>query len=134
MEVRGWLMVTYRIRQETIGTPDVRSLIQALVFQFCTYFHTENRLDTPNTPYDMAIIGGKEELGDPRLTRIAQADDIPWYQKPNLRLLYLIMIPTCLGVEWTSGFDSSMMNSLQAVKSWTDCAFSFPFPSPFSPR
>ncbi|KAK4454188.1 general substrate transporter [Podospora aff. communis PSN243] len=68
----------------------------------------------------MAIIGGKEELGDPRLTRIAQADDIPWHKKPNLRLLYLIMIPTCLGVEWTSGFDSSMMNSLQAVKAWTD--------------
>ncbi|KAK4671641.1 hypothetical protein QC764_607630 [Podospora pseudoanserina] len=68
----------------------------------------------------MAIIGAKEEHADPRLTRIAQADDVPWYKKPNLRFLYLILVPTGLGVEWTSGFDSSMMNSLQAVKSWTD--------------
>lgn len=82
----------------------------------------------------MAIIGGKESFADPRLSRIAQADKVPWYSKPNLRFLYLIMIPTCLGVEWTSGFDSSMMNSLQAVKSWVDCAFllssSLPFFSP----
>ncbi|TPX08512.1 uncharacterized protein E0L32_009999 [Thyridium curvatum] len=68
----------------------------------------------------MAIIGHKEEHVDPRLTRIAEADTLRWYQKRNLRYLYLIMVPTCLGVEWTSGFDSSMMNSLQAVKSWVD--------------
>lgn len=77
----------------------------------------------------MAIISGKEEFGDPRLTRIAQADKVPWYKKPNLRFLYLILIPTCLGVEWTSGFDSSMMNSLQAVQSWIDCTS--PSPSPY---
>lgn len=66
----------------------------------------------------MAIIGKKEELGDPRITVIAQADSKKWYQKPNLRFCYLILIPCGLGVEWTSGFDSSMMNSLQAVESW----------------
>ncbi|KAL2153546.1 hypothetical protein VTH82DRAFT_4701 [Thermothelomyces myriococcoides] len=68
----------------------------------------------------MAIIGAKEEHVDPRLTRIAQADKKPWYKKPNLRFLYLILVPTALGVEWTSGFDSSMMNSLQAVESWVE--------------
>ncbi|KAK4109109.1 general substrate transporter [Canariomyces notabilis] len=68
----------------------------------------------------MAIIGAKEEHVDPRLTRIAKADKKPWYKKTNLRFLYLILVPTGLGVEWTSGFDSSMMNSLQAVKSWSD--------------
>ncbi|KAK3378911.1 general substrate transporter [Lasiosphaeria ovina] len=68
----------------------------------------------------MAIIGGREEHADPRLTRIAQADKVKWYKKPNLRSLYFILIPCGLGVEWTSGFDSSMMNSLQAVKAWTD--------------
>ncbi len=78
----------------------------------------------------MAIIGAKEEHVDPRLTRIAQADTKKWYKKPNLRFLYLILIPTALGVEWTSGFDSSMMNSLQAVKSWVDCAPSLLYPSP----
>ncbi|KAH8180101.1 sugar transporter domain-containing protein [Sarocladium implicatum] len=68
----------------------------------------------------MGIIGGKEEHGDDRLSRIAQADTKKWWQKPNLRNTYLILIPCGLGVEWTSGFDSSMMNSLQAVESWVD--------------
>lgn len=63
----------------------------------------------------------KEHAADPRLSNIAGADLIKWYKKPNLRFLYLIMVPCCLGVEWTSGFDSSMMNSLQAVQSWVDC-------------
>ncbi|KAF6814463.1 MFS sugar transporter [Colletotrichum sojae] len=66
----------------------------------------------------MAIVGAKEQHADPQLTRIAQGDKKPWYKKPNLRFLYLILVPTGLGVEWTSGFDSSMMNSLQAVESW----------------
>lgn len=69
----------------------------------------------------MAIIGTKEEHGDDRLTRIAQADTKKWYQKPELRFTYFILVPCGLGVEWTSGFDSSMMNSLQAVESWVDC-------------
>lgn len=69
----------------------------------------------------MAIIGHKEEFGDPRLSKIAETDTKKWYQKPNLRILYLILVPCGLGVEWTSGFDSSMMNSLQAVQSWVDC-------------
>lgn len=43
------------------------------------------------------------------------------YQKPNLRNLYFVMIPACLGVEWTSGFDSSMMNGIQTIKYWDDC-------------
>ncbi|GJD02319.1 major myo-inositol transporter iolT [Colletotrichum higginsianum] len=66
----------------------------------------------------MPIVGAKEQHVDPTLSRIAQDDKKIWYQKPNLRFLYLILVPTGLGVEWTSGFDSSMMNSLQAVTSW----------------
>ncbi|KAK4222287.1 lactose permease [Podospora fimiseda] len=69
----------------------------------------------------MSIITAKED--DPsssRLTDLASLDTIPWYKKTNLRFLYFILVPTGLGVEWTSGFDSSMMNSLQAVKSWVD--------------
>lgn len=34
---------------------------------------------------------------------LTQQDEVPWYKKPNLRLLYLIMFPTCLGVEMTVG-------------------------------
>ncbi|KAI1501684.1 major myo-inositol transporter iolT [Biscogniauxia marginata] len=68
----------------------------------------------------MAVIGAKEEHVNPRLAIIAQADTKKWYNKPNLRYLYLILVPCALGVEWTSGFDSSMMNSLQAVASWVE--------------
>ncbi|KAG6902212.1 hypothetical protein C0995_003044 [Termitomyces sp. Mi166 len=58
------------------------------------------------------------DLSDPIVTRLAELDETPWYKKPNLRLLYLLMFPTCIGVEMTSGFDSSMINGLQAVDSW----------------
>ncbi|KAH7926788.1 general substrate transporter [Leucogyrophana mollusca] len=61
-----------------------------------------------------------EQLYDSIVSRLAQQDKTPWYQKPNLRVLYLIMFPTCLGVEMTSGFDASMLNGLQAVESWVD--------------
>ncbi|KAF9236182.1 hypothetical protein BU15DRAFT_77159 [Melanogaster broomeanus] len=60
------------------------------------------------------------ERYDAVVSRLAQQDKVPWYKKPNLRLLYLIMLPTCIGVEMTSGFDSSMLNGLQAVNSWLD--------------
>ncbi|KAF5370973.1 hypothetical protein D9757_009896 [Collybiopsis confluens] len=58
------------------------------------------------------------EDADALVTRLTQSDLVPWYRKPNLRTLYLILLPTCIGVEMTSGFDSSMMNGLQAVGSW----------------
>lgn len=55
---------------------------------------------------------------DTLVTRLVAADKTPWYKKPNLRYLYLMLIPTCMGVEMTSGFDSSMMNGLQNLDSW----------------
>ena len=57
----------------------------------------------------------------PKVTEIAMEDNIPWYQKKNLRNLYLIMIPSCLGVEMTSGYDASMVNGLQLVPTWQSC-------------
>lgn len=62
----------------------------------------------------------KEPL-DPRLMEIVHADTVEWYHKPNLRFLYFVLIPTCIGTEWTLGFDGSMMNNLQAVPSWLEC-------------
>ncbi|KAF7301938.1 Hexose transporter [Mycena indigotica] len=55
---------------------------------------------------------------DAIVSQLAAEDTIPWYKKPNLRYLYLLLFPTCIGVEMTSGFDSSMLNGLQAVDSW----------------
>ncbi|PVH76956.1 putative MFS sugar transporter [Cadophora sp. DSE1049] len=56
--------------------------------------------------------------GDPVLTRLIEGDHIPWYKKKNLRKLYLLLFPTCMGIEITSGFDSQLINSLQGVASW----------------
>ncbi|KAL5326556.1 hypothetical protein ACEPPN_004242 [Leptodophora sp. 'Broadleaf-Isolate-01'] len=56
--------------------------------------------------------------GDPVLTRLIEGDTIPWYKKKNLRNLYLLLFPTCMGIEITSGFDSQLINSLQGVDSW----------------
>ncbi|KAF8550483.1 hexose transporter [Imleria badia] len=60
------------------------------------------------------------ESHDVIVSRLAEQDKIPWYNKPNLRLLYFLMAPTCLAVEMTSGFDASMVNGLQAVSSWLE--------------
>ncbi len=58
---------------------------------------------------------------DPIVTRLAKEDKRSWYQKPNLRLLYMILFPACMGIELTSGFDSQMINALQIVPSWKTC-------------
>ncbi|KAL4882153.1 general substrate transporter [Aspergillus karnatakaensis] len=57
-------------------------------------------------------------VSDERLSNIVQRDRTRWYRKPNLRWLYFILIPYCAGAECTLGFESGMMNNLQAVDSW----------------
>ena len=49
------------------------------------------------------MAGGGSTQSDPIITRLVAEDTVPWYQKRNLRLLYLIMFPTCIGIEMTSG-------------------------------
>lgn len=58
---------------------------------------------------------------DPIVSRLAAEDKVPWWRKPNLRFLYLMLFPTCMGIELTSGFDSQMINALQIVPSWKTC-------------
>jgi hypothetical protein len=48
------------------------------------------------------LLGG--EVSDPVLTRLVEEDKVPWYKKKNLRYLYMVLIPTCMGVEMTSGY------------------------------
>ena len=59
-----------------------------------------------------------EGSSDPVIERLIAEDKTPWYQKPNLRYLYLFLVPCCLGIESTSGFDSSMMNGVQSLSYW----------------
>jgi hypothetical protein len=48
-------------------------------------------------------MAGDTETGDPLVTQFILEDNVPWYKKKNLRYLYLVLIPTCIGVEITSG-------------------------------
>jgi hypothetical protein len=52
----------------------------------------------------MAIYAHEIAHGDPVLTRIVDGDNVPWYKKRNLRTLYLLLFPACMGIEMTSGF------------------------------
>jgi sugar porter (SP) family MFS transporter len=67
-------------------------------------------------------LGTAAEVGksDPIVTRLANQDTKRWYQKPNLLYLYLMLFPTCMGIELTSGFDSQMINALQIVPFWKE--------------
>jgi hypothetical protein len=58
---------------------------------------------------------------DPVLTRIVEEDKVRWWKKRNLRILYLLLYPTCMGIEITSGFDSQMINGLQFIPKWNQC-------------
>lgn len=64
---------------------------------------------------------GSGSEADPIITRLASEDKVRWYRKPNLRYLYFLLFPTCMGIELTSGFDSQMINALQIVPSWITC-------------
>ncbi|KAK3400449.1 general substrate transporter [Sordaria brevicollis] len=68
----------------------------------------------------MGGAGGDFGGGDPVISGLAKADPIPWYKKPNLRFLYFMLFPTCMGIELTSGFDSQMINALQILDSWKE--------------
>ncbi|SPO01738.1 related to hexose transporter protein [Cephalotrichum gorgonifer] len=55
---------------------------------------------------------------DPIVTRLVQDDKVPWYKKPNLRVMYIWVFLCCMGVEMTSGFDSQLINTLQFSESF----------------
>ncbi|KAI0124268.1 general substrate transporter [Xylariales sp. AK1849] len=50
--------------------------------------------------------------------RMAVEDKVPWYKKRNLRLMYFLLFPCCMGIEMTSGFDSQIINAVQIVPHW----------------
>ena len=58
---------------------------------------------------------------DPVVTRLVREDKVPWYKKPNLRMLYFTLFFTCMGVEMTSGFDSQLINTLQYTPHYLEC-------------
>jgi len=69
----------------------------------------------------MGIISAGDGTSDPILTRIVQEDKVPWYKKPNLRIMYIYLFFCCMGVEMTSGFDSQLINTLQFSQPFNKC-------------
>jgi MFS family permease len=71
----------------------------------------------------MTPIGAAAEArqAEPVLTRLVEQDRVPWYRKRNLRRLYALLLPTCIGIEMTSGFDSQMINTVQIAPTWQAC-------------
>ncbi|KAL3427158.1 MFS sugar transporter [Phlyctema vagabunda] len=63
----------------------------------------------------MGILRPTDGTSDPIVTRMVEEDKVPWYKKRNLRNLYLILFPACMGIEMTSGFDSQLINALQFI-------------------
>ncbi|GAB1312574.1 Major facilitator superfamily (MFS) profile domain-containing protein [Madurella fahalii] len=70
---------------------------------------TKANVTTDNGPDDSAIV-----------TRLANEDKVVWYRKPNLRYLYFMLTPTCMGIQMTSGFHSQTVNAMQILPSWID--------------
>ncbi|GFF25871.1 lactose permease [Aspergillus udagawae] len=60
----------------------------------------------------------EEDVAEPILANLLADDCTPWYKKPNLRYLYFILFPACMGIEITSGFDSQIINTVQIVYTW----------------
>ncbi|KAH7166560.1 lactose permease [Dactylonectria macrodidyma] len=54
-----------------------------------------------------------------RLTELAQEAPV-WYQSAARRRLYFLLFPACVISYATSGYDGSMMNSLQTVSYWDE--------------
>jgi len=67
------------------------------------------------------MVAGAEGISDPILTRIAAEDNVKWFKRPNLRLMYLYLFLCCMGVEITSGFDSTLIGTLQISPAWKAC-------------
>lgn len=67
--------------------------------------------------------GGSENI----IHRMAMDDPIPWFRKPNLRNLYLLLFPCVIGIEMTSGFDSQIINSAQLLPAWKECEPRLPY-------
>lgn len=74
-------------------------------------------MDTKQTARNIAQCSDVQHL--------ARLDQVRWYRKPKLCLLYLALIPSVLGCNMTSGYDGSVINGLQAVAAW-NVYFNYP--------
>ena len=45
----------------------------------------------------MGIISAPDGTSDPILTRMVAEDKVPWWKKPNLRIMYIYLFMCCMG-------------------------------------
>ncbi|KAK4149378.1 putative lactose permease [Chaetomidium leptoderma] len=64
------------------------------------------------------MVGGGGNGDQNLIHRMAVEDPVPWYKKPNLRTMYLLLFPCVIGIEMTSGFDSQIINAAQLLPEW----------------
>jgi hypothetical protein len=85
----------------------------------------EKEVNMAQNEKEMAASVNEKEHQQPLadITRLLNEDTTPWYKKPNLRFLYMFLVPAAIGVEMTSGYDGSVLNGLQAVERWNICMF-----------
>lgn len=70
----------------------------------------------------MAIPKPQEATGgEPLITRMVEEDKVRWWNKKNLRIMYLWLFCCCMGVEITSGFDSQLIGTLQFSTPFNTC-------------
>lgn len=69
----------------------------------------------------MGIISAKDGTSDAILSNLVAQDKVPWYKKPNMRVMYIWLFLCCMGVEMTSGFDSQLINTLQFSGPFNKC-------------
>lgn len=79
---------------------------------------------TPSTCYKMSKAVASHDIDAQvvaeasEIQRLLSEDTTPWYKKPNLRLLYLSLVPAALCVEVSSGYDGSSLNGFQIIERW----------------
>lgn len=84
--------------------------------------HPRNKCAQPTRAATMVAVQVKTgTAADPIVTRLVEEDKVPWYKKPNLRLMYICLFLCCMGVEITSGFDSQLINTLQFAEPFKVC-------------
>jgi hypothetical protein len=125
-------LLSKHLVKRTAFFPQLSSFPRYIYFDICLFFVCDMMTGTNREPKGETNISSdmvehavaKEDLEipdlDARLQQLAQ-EAPPFYKNRNLLIVYLLMIPGCLVPSVTLGFDSAMMNGLQAVDTWIDC-------------
>lgn len=71
----------------------------------------------------MGFLSYVNGTADPVLSNLVAEDKVAWYKKSNLRILYFLLLPACIGIEITSGFDAQLINALQFIPPFNKCLF-----------